>query len=79
MLHDLKASKKAYSLFLLNSIVLLLNTQNRIIMVAKFLGFLVFVVIASAAFFVPVSLGLIAPIALKPKKEEEEAEEEVVE
>ncbi len=42
----------------------------------KFLGFLIFVVIASAAFFVPVALGATAPLAAKPTSEEEEDEEE---
>lgn len=42
----------------------------------KFLGFLVFVVIASAAFFVPVALGATAPLAAKPTSEEEEEDEE---
>ncbi len=37
----------------------------------KFLGFLVFVVIASAAFFTIASLSLTLPMAFKPKKEEE--------
>jgi len=42
----------------------------------KFLGFLIFVVIASAAFFVPVALGATAPMIAKPTSEEEEEEEE---
>ena len=42
----------------------------------KFLGFLVFVVIASAAFFVPLAVGTALPLAPRPEKEEEEKEEE---
>lgn len=42
---------------------------------AKFIGFLVFCVIAVSAFFVPIALGVGAPIALKPTKEEDEEEE----
>ncbi|WP_170265143.1 hypothetical protein [Salibacter halophilus] len=45
----------------------------------KFLGFLVFVVIASAAFFVPLAVGTTLPLAAKPEKEEEEKEEEKTE
>ena len=42
---------------------------------AKFIGFVVFVIVATAAFFVPISLGTIAPIALKPKNDEDKEEE----
>ena len=42
---------------------------------AKFIGFVVFVCVASMAFFVPISLGVAAPIALKPKKDEDKEEE----
>lgn len=45
-------------------------------MIAKFVGFLIFLVIAGAAFFVPAALGIVAPIAMKPKKEEEKETEE---
>jgi len=41
----------------------------------KFIGFLIFAIIATAAFFVPISLATIFPAALKPSKEDEEEEE----
>lgn len=44
-------------------------------MLAKFIGFLVFLVFATMAFFVPIALGVAAPFALKPKKDEKEKEE----
>lgn len=41
----------------------------------KFIGFLIFTIVASAAFFVPLVLGLTLPLAAKPDKEEEEEDE----
>lgn len=54
----------------------MITFENSIHRDMKFLGFLVFVVIASAAFFVPVALGATAPLIAKPTSEEEEEEEE---
>ena len=41
----------------------------------QFLGFLVFVVIASAAFFTVFAIGAVLPSAFVPRKGEEEEEE----
>lgn len=49
---------------------------NSILSNMKFLGFLIFVIVASAAFFVPVALGATAPLIAKPTSEEEEEDEE---
>lgn len=43
----------------------------------KFLGFLIFVIVATAAFFVIFAISIGAPFALKPdSKKEEELQEE---
>lgn len=44
----------------------------------QFLGFLIFVVIASAAFFTVFAIGAVLPSAFVPRKDEEE-DEEVIE
>lgn len=42
--------------------------------IMQFIGFLIFVVIASAAFFTVFALGAVLPSAFVPKKEEEDEE-----
>lgn len=41
----------------------------------KFIGFLIFTIVASAAFFVPLVLGLTLPLAAKPDNDDEGEEE----
>jgi flagellar basal body-associated protein FliL len=44
----------------------------------KFAGFVIFIIIASSAFFVLAAVSLIAPFALRKKEDEDEVNEEEI-